>query len=179
MRIRPATIADAAGIARVQVDAWRTTYRGIIPDHVLDGLDYGQREARWTQILGQPAPWCYVAEAPSGRTVGFAACGPERDGDPEYRGELWAIYLLQEVQGQGLGRRLVRTAAGRLLQAGFTTMLVWVLAANPARHFYARLGGAPVRTKPYEIGGVTLEEIGYGWTDLSGLAAQTGQQETD
>ena len=36
--IRPATAADAAQIARVRVDCWRSTYRGLVPDAYLDGM---------------------------------------------------------------------------------------------------------------------------------------------
>lgn len=32
MRIREALPKDATSIARVHVDAWRATYRGIVPD---------------------------------------------------------------------------------------------------------------------------------------------------
>jgi len=50
-------------------------------------------------------------------------------------------------------------------------MLVWVLVDNhPARRFYEALGGQELRTQPIEIGGVTLEEVAYGWQDIRGLA---------
>ncbi|MEI2404674.1 hypothetical protein [Niallia taxi] len=32
MKIRKAIIEDASGISRVHVDAWRTTYKNLIPD---------------------------------------------------------------------------------------------------------------------------------------------------
>lgn len=35
MKIRIATIEDAYAIAKVHVDSWKTTYKGIIPDHFL------------------------------------------------------------------------------------------------------------------------------------------------
>jgi hypothetical protein len=34
MSIRPATAADAAVIAKVHADSWRTTYPGIVPDEL-------------------------------------------------------------------------------------------------------------------------------------------------
>jgi hypothetical protein len=45
-------------------------------------------------------------------------------------------------------------------------MLVWVLADNPARGFYERLGGRYLRQKPIEIGGIDLFEAAYGWDDI-------------
>ncbi len=45
-------------------------------------------------------------------------------------------------------------------------MLVRVLAENPARKFYEALGGQLLKAKPIEIGGATLDEVAYGWTDI-------------
>jgi len=169
MIIREATAADATNIARVHVDAWRATYAGIVPADFLAQLSYESRERMWTRILSQGDTFTFVAEAAPGTVVGFANGGPERSGDPVYRGELYAIYLLPAHQGQGVGRALARTVAARLADNGFQSMLVWVLAANPARHFYAALGGRPVREQETEVGGARLSEVAYGWTDLEPL----------
>jgi hypothetical protein len=44
MRIREATIADVAAIAKVHAESWRTTYKGLLPDDYLANLTYEQRE---------------------------------------------------------------------------------------------------------------------------------------
>ena len=53
MKIRPATAGDAAALARVHVDSWRTTYRGIVPDEALAHLSYERREQLWANQLEQ------------------------------------------------------------------------------------------------------------------------------
>jgi len=68
---------------------------------------------------------------------------------------------------------LAQTVAERLARAGLHSMLVWVLADNPARHFYEALGGQQVRGQQITIGGVTLDEIAYGWTDTGRLVSRT------
>jgi hypothetical protein len=45
--IRPAHLDDAPGIARVHVDSWRTTYKGVIPDTILANLSYEARTQQW------------------------------------------------------------------------------------------------------------------------------------
>ncbi len=180
--VREARPADVPGIARVHVDTWRTTYRGIVPDDYLDALSYEARERFWTRALerlaaageagatGNPHPGgLFVAEAPGGEVVGFASCGREATGDPQYPGELYAIYVLDAWQGQGLGRRLARAVADRLAAAGLYSMLVWVLADNPMRRFYEALGDRLLREKKVEIGGVALVEVAYGWPDTAAL----------
>jgi GNAT superfamily N-acetyltransferase len=164
--IRPATCDEARAIATVHIASWGTTYRGIGIDDFVDSQNVDDRAAFWARILCDPAiqSYVYVAEV-DGQIVGFASGGPERTGDPEYKGELYAIYLLQSHQGKGIGRKLLQAVAQRLAQSGLTTMLIWVLAVNPACFFYEACGGRAVRRRPFEFGGKTFDEIGYGWLD--------------
>lgn len=174
--IRDAHPADAAGIARVHVDSWKSTYRGIMPDEVLDNLSYAEREERRRSIF-QKRPsrsFSLVAEDEGGEIVGFADAGPERKGDPEYTSELYAIYLVEGAQGQGVGQRLFTEVVQRLRASAFQKMMLWVLADNPARGFYERMGGIPVRTQTVTFG-KALSEIGYGW-DLE-LCVPEGQED--
>jgi ribosomal protein S18 acetylase RimI-like enzyme len=172
MIVREATHSDVSAMARVHVDTWRTTYRGIVPDELLANLSYEKRENGWHQVLDK-APkddnFTYVAEDESGQIVGFANGGVERAGDPVYQGELSAIYVLKSHQQEGIGRELVRAATQRLGRMKIHSMLVWVLADNPACRFYETLGGQKVYEKEIERGGAKLIEIAYGWTDIANL----------
>ena len=175
IRIRSANPADAGAVARVHVDSWRTTYAGIVPAEYLAGLSYQVSESRWTHTLttGQPDTSNFVAETAGGEIVGFAGGGPEREGNRTYPGELYVIYLLEEYQRKGVGRRLVSAVARRLLTDGFDSMLVWVLADNhPGRRFYESLGSTLVGRKTVTIGGTDLVEMSYGWMDVADLAVE-------
>ncbi|HEV2580621.1 MAG TPA: GNAT family N-acetyltransferase [Ktedonobacteraceae bacterium] len=170
--IRQACIEDAPGIAKVHVDSWRTTYKGIVPDDYLANLSYLHRTTVWNDILRDTEKKyiVYVAENEAHELVGFVAGGPDREENPPYVAELYSIYILQAYQGQGIGRQLVRVFAGQLLRVGMKSMLLWVFAQNPARRFYEALGGRYVKTALYEAGDVTIEEVAYGWEDISVLA---------
>ena len=115
--IRVAVPEDAASIARVHVDSWRSTYPGIVPAEYLDGLSYRSRESHWKGLLttDRPEMSYFVAETQGGDIVGFANAGPEREGNRVYQGELYAIYILEEYQRMGLGRRLFSSVTRRLL----------------------------------------------------------------
>jgi GNAT superfamily N-acetyltransferase len=167
MQIREATIADVAAIARVHVESWRTTYKGLLPDDYLASLTYAQREPLWREILSKPVGHSlnYVAEDNPGEIIGFASGGPERSGDPVYSGEVYAIYLLEPWQGQGIGRRLIVTLVRQLIQRGFMSLLIWVMADNPSRRFYEALGGQQVRERREMTGGVEVMDVAYGWLD--------------
>ncbi len=51
MELRLATAADAPTIARVHLDSWRATYRGIVSDSFLQTRTYEQTEDRWREFL--------------------------------------------------------------------------------------------------------------------------------
>jgi ribosomal protein S18 acetylase RimI-like enzyme len=173
--IRPAGLEDAAGIARVHVDSWRSSYKGLIADEFLAALSYERRTEVWSQYLSdlQHGRFLYVAETRPSEIVGFVSAGPGREGDLEYQGELNAIYLLQLAQGQGLGRRLVDQVMHELCKRSFSSMLLWVLKDNqPARKFYEAVGGETLRERPIKIGNQVLIEVAYGWKNLATLVSK-------
>lgn len=172
--IRDACIEDSPAIARVHIDSWRTTYKGIVPSEVLENLSYQERQELWhDRLADQNQRGCIlVAQEDHGDILGFASGGQERTGKYGYDGELYAIYILENHQRQGIGTSLTRGIAKYLYQEGYTSMLVWVLAENPSRNFYQRLGGEEVAEQGITIGAAELSEIAYGWHDLSMLVKQ-------
>lgn len=169
--MRPAGVADAAAIARVHVATWRTAYRGLLPDDFLGSLDEPGYEARWVRAISDPGIRVYVTEEGEA-VVGFASGGRERAGEPEFSGELYALYVLSEAQGHGHGRRLVRAVVDGLHEMGIRDMIVWVLRDNPnARRFYERLGGVFVREQPITIASTVVQEVSYGWRRLEDVVA--------
>ena len=182
--VREAVAADAAGIARVHVDSWRTTYTGIMPAAYLSSLSYQERERMWDGWLSSAASGERVVgvaeettegDADARRIVGFASGGAAtretRRLSPAYDGELHMIYLLESHQGRGVGRRLFRFVAERLAAGGARSLFVWVARDNPSRRFYGALGGRQQAETRMEIFGQTIDEAGYGWEDLGQLLA--------
>jgi L-amino acid N-acyltransferase YncA len=170
--IRPAQPADAAGIAAVHVDSWRSTYAGMLPDEYLIGLSVDTHSRRWRALLasGVRARRTYVVQGEGQAIVGFASCGPQRTSLAGYGGEFYAVYLADHVHGRGWGRRLLGAMAQDLLGAGLHTAVVWVLRDNPSRFFYERMGGVLLAEQPISFAGQRLSEVAYGWTDLLPLA---------
>jgi GNAT superfamily N-acetyltransferase len=167
--IRIAQLEDCAAIAHIHVESWRTTYKDIIPveHHPL----YDQRLHLWQRVLSASSREgvTLVAVNEQGQLVGFVDGSRARHSDPEYQAELNAIYLLEEVQGHGLGRRLVQALVEQFLQMGYQSMMLWVLTQNPACRFYEALGGVRIKTASDTIGGTSYEEVAYGWRDIGVL----------
>ncbi|MBM7583943.1 L-amino acid N-acyltransferase YncA [Bacillus pakistanensis] len=166
MKIRAAKLSDASGIAKVHVDSWRTTYRNIIPDEFLNNLSYQRREELWSSNI--PKGNVFVAENNEGKIVGFSSGGKERSGKyKEYQGELSSIYILKEFQGQGIGKSLAKPVIKELEKLGINTMLVFVLEDNNSRLFYEAMGGKIIDKIEVEIAGKKLNELVYGWDNIS------------
>ena len=142
-----------------------------MPDAVLDQLSVSRREKFWRQVLERDkSQFTFVAVDDQHGVIGFVNGGLERERDPIYTAELYALYLFKEQQGHGYGAALFKAMTTRFLEQNHTAMLLWVLSTNPSRGFYEKMGGHYLKTKPLDIGGKTLEEVAYGWDDLSALA---------
>lgn len=122
--------------------------------------------AKWLEKLDR-SQVILVAEDERQGLVGFADGGPERTGRTDYRGELYAIYLLECCRRQGIGRQLVTGVFESLLKAGLDSALIWVLAENPCRAFYDAIGGRPIDRREIKIGDRQLVEVAYGWNHVS------------
>ena len=51
MHVRKAEVEDSAGMARVQVDSYRTAYAGIMPQDYLDHFTYEEQAQDWRDFL--------------------------------------------------------------------------------------------------------------------------------
>jgi ribosomal protein S18 acetylase RimI-like enzyme len=169
MKIREAKLSDASAIARVNVDTWRSTYHGILPEEYLAGLSYSEFDKHWQNILTDPehdrTKLNFVAEEES--IVAFASGGSERTNAPQFQGEIYAIYVLSDSQRRGTGKQLMQQLVQSFLASDWQSVLVWVLAENPSRKFYDTLGAKQTRTQQIEIGGNLYEAEAYGWENIS------------
>ncbi|GGE44064.1 acetyltransferase [Pullulanibacillus camelliae] len=168
--IRPASLDDAEGIAGVQVKSWQTTYDGILEKDYLESLEVQSRIQMWREIVQQEHAVTYVA-VEKGYIVGFCNGGPERTKAYAAEGEIYAIYLLKSAQQHGLGSKLMAAVAKQLYDRGMSSLLVWVLADNPSRAFYEKLGAVKVDEEKVDIGGTKCLEVAYVWNDIATIIA--------
>lgn len=112
--VRPALPADGPSIARVHVRGWREAHAGHVPAALLDGLDVESSSRRWSARLRgdvsdetEPLGQSWVASV-GDEVVGFASAGMVRDLDlPPTHEELYALYVIAEHYGEGIGSALL------------------------------------------------------------------------
>ena len=159
--IRAATAADAEAMGRVAGRSWEATYRGMLPDAVLDEwiatVTDGWRAAFAEAAADTPwRPWVVERE---GRVVGYATTTPAKSffvAPPDGAGELTNLYLDPAVIGTGTGQRLYEHAVGDLRDRGFNPLVIWAFRDNErAVRFYERMGLAvDIPDHDWVLGGV-------------------------
>lgn len=160
--VRQAKLDDAAEIARVQARSWQSSYRGILPDTILDTMDVARRTSLRREILMDSAALNLVAYDVTHRDlVGFCNAGPSRR-QGALVGELYEIYIVEYAKRYGLGRELLESAMDWCREQEMTTMIVWVLENNHhARRFYTALGGEPSGRMQSTVRGYPVVEVSY------------------
>lgn len=160
--MRRAAASDVEQLAGVHIRCWRETYRGMLSDAFLSGVDPANRLELWRMLLDRPEPAEAWVACDDELIVGFAgarhlpASGSPEGHPPPASGdfELWGLYLLASHQGLGLG--------GRLLEAALENRpaSLWVAADNwRAISFYRRFGFEPDGAEDTLAGWENLREI--------------------
>src|SRR5688500_10001635 len=97
-------------MAHVIVRSWQETYRGLMPDAVLDDPNFRSvRERFWTAVLTEEryrANRVAVAEL-DGEVIGVAMSGPPLDDEPAWARQLYVLYVLAAHHGTGAGPALL------------------------------------------------------------------------
>jgi GNAT superfamily N-acetyltransferase len=163
---REATVADCSAVARVHVSSWRGSFAGIVPQSFLDNMSVENRTKAFEKRFPTPDYKMYVAEAKENGIVGFADFGAPRDSIDRYEAELYAIYLLPEFQGRGVGAELFRRGVEDLVKKGVSSMYLLALEASPFRPFYEKMGGHVIAKQQKEIEGIIFDVLVYGWDKL-------------
>ncbi len=165
--IREATLDDAAGIARAQLDSWRSSYRGILPDPVIERLDVSRWMESRRRLAHDPTLLQLVAyDVTHGDIVGFCDAGPSRR-NSTMRGEVYALYLVQHAKRHGLGSEMLDHVISWLRVRDRPSMIIWVLEDNHhARRFYEARGGQLGPTFQSQVHGYPVLERAYVWDRL-------------
>ena len=149
--VRPARVQDVRQMARVHVRCWQETYRGLMPDAVLDDPGFpAARERMWTDALtGERHRQNRVAVAErDDELVGIAMSGPPEDAAAAWTRQLYVLYVYAADHGTGAGRALLEAVIDSA-----EAVALWVADPNPrAQAFYRKHGFAADGTARFQDG---------------------------
>ena len=176
---RTAHAGEAATIAALHAESWRSAYRGLLPDAYLDRTVHAERLAHWqARLAADASPACEVLLAEvDGAPAGFMCLIP--DAEPENGIYLDNLHVLPAWQGLGLGRALMARAARRtrLLAPGRPLFLYVIETNHQARQCYLRWGGQETGRLMAELPGpCQLPVLRIAWPDpsVAEVLAETG-----
>jgi ribosomal protein S18 acetylase RimI-like enzyme len=139
--LRPATLADAASIARVHIDARRAAYAHFFPAAYLARLTIDEVAPIWVERLAEPEARSLVAEVDR-RVIGQIRFGPAER--VEGAGEVLQLHIDPAFWRQSIGSRLMAAAIEGLTEAGYRDAVLNVYRDNErGRRFYESLGWRP------------------------------------
>ena len=166
MMIRPSQKADAHSMSFIYVQTWQDTYLSIVPLDYLFAMSVPKQERAFFSELDSGRVTSFVAEN-AGNVIGFITGGYERHGNDIYRGEIYTLYVLKNLQRRGVGAKLVSALAAQFNRNGIYSMLVRVLKRNPYRRFYGKINGTYLRADRTSFAGEEMDIETYGWLDVS------------
>lgn len=168
--IRQATAKDCRGLARVQVDSYRTAYVGLFPRPYLEHFAYEEQEQDWLELLTTNTDdILLVAVSTEEQVIGYVLARAEPDIHPGYDAEILALHVRQPLQRRGIGKALLRRAIEELEARGCKSVMLWTLKGNPTRRWYERLQGKVIGEKSRQVDDWDIVEIAYGWEEISVL----------
>jgi ribosomal protein S18 acetylase RimI-like enzyme len=180
-RIRPMTLDDIPGVARLHAVSWRTAYRGVLAQAFLDrDLDEDRRVA-WAarrDEIARGAEFGFVFESLVGgeaRAMGFAYVLPNTDAT--YGHCLDNLHVAPEGRGLGIGGHLLSAVAQALqVRGGHRGLHLWVYSANTrAQQFYARHGASRRESALLEAAdGRQVSGERYAWDDVRRVGGAGG-----
>ena len=140
--IRPARVQDVRQMARVHVRCWQETYRGLMPDAVLDDPGFpAARERMWTEVLtsGRYRQNRVAVAERDGELAGIAMSGPPGDAAAAaWMRQLYVLYVHTAGHGTGAGEALLEAVIDPAEPAA-----LWVADPSPrAQAFYRKHGFA-------------------------------------
>ena len=177
--VRRMTGRDVLPVARVAAAAANAEHARMRAVH--DCGQTGDLQSLWMFVAANLEKWsdagvAAVGEA-DGRVIGFAVGLPAPAAAPgleAYRGDLILLGVLPEVEGMGVGSRLVCFVARALEQKDLLPMLVWTWdGSDRAQQFYTRRLGArgplarksvPCLPKP-----TAFDQLAFGWPEPDSL----------
>lgn len=151
MTVHPARVEDVARMADVHVRCWQETYRGLMPDAVLDDPGFpAARERFWAAALTDErygGNRTAVAER-EGELIGIAMSGPPLDAAAAWARHLYVLYVVSADHGTGAGQALLDAVIDPMESAA-----LWVADPNPrAQAFYRKHGFVADGTAQVEHG---------------------------
>ena len=169
--IRALNKADHNSAINIVNENWRSVYSGYVNPALLSDDGCRKRALDMKNDFTSQRFEEYVWEE-NGRAAALLSLGKTEDTDKPGAYELWRIYIAPEMQGKGIGGKLLNFAEEKAKQKGYTEMLIWAFRENTrAIKFYQKRGFQIDKIEFLKEPGVILQMCFTSSTKLSPITA--------
>ncbi len=153
---------DIPSIVDIQIEGWRSAYKGIVDDEYLNSMNREERIERRKKNYKENS--IIVAEL-NHEVVGFCWYAANNKFSPNMHDidcEITALYVKPDLKYNGIGTKLFKYVIDEFKNKNKTKMIIWCLKDNePSKKFYTKMGGKIVKEKIMEIGDKNYLEVGF------------------
>jgi ribosomal protein S18 acetylase RimI-like enzyme len=160
--IRNVKKEDLWAVSSIAVEGWKSAYRGIIDDELLDSLKI---EDNYNKRLKDYKENGFIVAEINNDVVGFCRYTINNLFSQDMKDidcELCALYVKPNLKRQGIGTALFQYVIQEQKKNENQSMILWCLKENyNSRSFYEKMGGILYSETETQKGGKKYIEVGY------------------
>ena len=163
--IREATLEDIPEVAKLHVDSWNKTYKGIIEQEHLDNMK-NNLDKRIERMKNEFNLRKMIVVILDNEIVAFSefTFTNEFSKDLDIDCELCGLYVKNEYLGKGIGSKVFDYVKSIFVENNKMKMGLWcVKENNNAINFYIKKGGTQVKEKPFTLAGKDYSELAFAY----------------
>ncbi len=153
---------DIPSVVDIQIDGWKSAYKGIVDDNILNSMNRNERIEKRRNDYKENG---FIVAELNNQIVGFCRYIDSNKFTPNISNidcELLALYVKPNLKYNGIGTKLFQFVINEFKSKNKTKMILWCLKNNePSKKFYAKMGGKIIKERTIEIGEKEYLEVGF------------------
>ena len=153
---------DIPSVVDIQIDGWKSAYKGIVDDNILKSMNRNERIAKRKNDYKENG---FIVAELNNQVVGFCRyidSNKFTQDIPNIDCELLALYVKSKLKYNGIGTRLFQFVINDFKSKSKNKMILWCLKDNePSKKFYTKMGGKISKERTIEIGEKEYLEVGF------------------
>ncbi len=153
---------DIPSVVDIQIDGWKSAYKGIVDDNILKSMNRNERIAKRKNDYKENG---FIVAELNNQVVGFCRyidSNKFTQDIPNIDCELLALYVKPKLKYNGIGTRLFQFVINDFKSKNKNKMILWCLKDNESsKKFYIKMGGKIIKERAIEIGEKEYLEVGF------------------
>lgn len=163
INIRKGIPEDLEEITYVNRKTWKTTYPNIVDKEFLDNLPLTipeeDLEVKKKEVVDGKSN--YIVALDGEKIIGMLKYANADGEENKDTAEIKALYILQEYQKHGIGKKMVNMATKEMAKENYKNMIIGCMVENPANEFYEKIGGIHIGKRDFVLDNRSYKENVY------------------